>query len=51
MNLSFIRVNFYMQFSEIEKQEILEFEGHLANKTITEDSTLLLSQLISRNAT
>ncbi|KAF6032449.1 INTS1 [Bugula neritina] len=42
------------QICELEKQEILEFEGHLAaatsNVTITETNSLLLSQLISMNA-
>ena len=42
------------QMCELEKQEILEFEGHLAaatsNVTITESNSLLLPQLISMNA-
>lgn len=44
----------FYQICELEKEEILEFEGHLAaatsNVTITESNSLLLSQLISMNA-
>lgn len=40
-----------LQISQREKQEILAFEGHLAaastKQTITENSSLLLSQLTS----
>ena len=39
-----------LQLSELEKQQILEFEGHLAaaNKvTITEQNSLLISQLMA----
>lgn len=44
-------INRELQTSQREKQEILAFEGHLAaastKQTITENSSLLLSQLTS----
>lgn len=44
-------INRELQISQREKQEILAFEGHLAaastKQTITENSSLLLSQLTS----
>lgn len=44
-------LNRELQISQREKQEILAFEGHLAaastKQTITENSSLLLSQLTS----
>lgn len=36
-----------LQICAIERQQILDFESHLAQKTITEQNSLLLSQLIT----
>ncbi|XP_065226562.1 integrator complex subunit 1 [Planococcus citri] len=43
----FPQANDDLQFSALEKQKILEFENHLASSTITESTSLLLSQLIT----
>lgn len=43
----FPQANDDLQFLALEKQKILEFENHLASATITESSSLLLSQLIT----
>ena len=36
-----------LQMAQVEKQEILVYEGYLAKNDITEANSLLLSQLIS----
>ena len=36
-----------LQMAQMEKQEILVYEGYLANNEITEANSLLLSQVIS----
>ncbi|KAL7647180.1 UNVERIFIED_CONTAM: hypothetical protein RMT77_002438 [Armadillidium vulgare] len=40
-------INQELLLSSRERQQILEFESHLAQKTITEQNSLLLSQLIT----
>lgn len=40
-----------MHLCALERQQILDFESHLAQKTITEQNSLLLSQLITMDPT